>query len=175
MKDEVHRYSTATVARITEVAEVNVGHPTEFVLAIRPQAAVFPIRQGIDGQGRRIVGLLLIGGTASQFAHHLETHRAYQETHGRVTGECWHLAAPGVYDDRGERKMSEGDHPRQGDRPEGLISPEWISAMEGFIAETFGSEEEPDLSFLGTCQRCGAYWDARQHTTCPAPCGGQVL
>lgn len=25
-----------------------------------------------------------------------------------------------------------------------------------------------DESYIGTCGRCGAYWDVRQYTTCPA-------
>ena len=38
-----------------------------------------------------------------------------------------------------------------------------------------------DESYTGTCQKCGAYWDTRQFTRCPArylrhlpPCDGYI-
>lgn len=33
------------------------------------------------------------------------------------------------------------------------------------------ADEEP---CLGTCQRCGMYWDTRFYPRCPDPCGGYV-
>lgn len=32
------------------------------------------------------------------------------------------------------------------------------------------------LSFpcIGTCQRCGAYWDTRYYEHCPSPCHGYI-
>lgn len=33
------------------------------------------------------------------------------------------------------------------------------------------ADEEP---CLGTCQRCGMYWDTRYYPRCPSPCGGYV-
>jgi len=35
-------------------------------------------------------------------------------------------------------------------------------------------EEPPDEPCIGTCGRCGAYWDMRYYETCPPPCGGYV-
>jgi hypothetical protein len=154
---KVHRYSTATVTAIREVKDLNKGHATQFVLATRPQAAVFGIYQGLDENEKRIVGMLLVGGTASQFDHSLEGHIAYQKVHDRVVGEAWHLAARGVYDSRGERLQDETKYQRGGPQA------------------TLNTWPEADLLYAGTCQRCGAYWDTRHHKTCPAVCGGQVL
>jgi hypothetical protein len=38
-------------------------------------------------------------------------------------------------------------------------------------------ELEPDPEgevCIGTCGRCGAYWDMLQYETCPQPCGGYI-
>lgn len=35
-------------------------------------------------------------------------------------------------------------------------------------------EPEPEEPCIGTCGRCGAYWDMRHYETCPPPCGGYV-
>lgn len=47
--------------------------------------------------------------------------------------------------------------------------------ISGTLAYDISDEEEEAeiIAFTGTCQRCGSYWDVRQHRTCPTTIDGQ--